>query len=111
MRITVYMENAVNLVPNSEVKVNDVTVGAVRTIEFDGWRAKLTLGVEKGTRLPANVEAKIAQKSLLGAEYIELEVPEGMVAEKEQMASRARSEERTSGLKSLLRTQYAVCCL
>lgn len=74
-RVTVEMENAVNLVPNSEVKVGEVTVGSVRTIEFDRWRAKLTLGIEDDVRLPANAVAKIAQKSLLGAEYLELSPP------------------------------------
>src|SRR3546814_13000871 len=96
MRITVYMENAVNLVPNSEVKVNDVTVGAVRTIEFDGWRAQLTLGVEQGTRLPANVAAKIAQNSQLGAEYLELEVPKCLVAATRKVDTREGVTVRTA---------------
>lgn len=89
LRITIYLENAVNLVPNSEVKVNDVTVGSVRKIEFDGWRAKLTVGIEDGTPVPANVDAKIGQKSLLGAEYLELEVPKGTKPAEEQIAADA----------------------
>jgi len=89
MRITVYLENAVNLVPNSEVKVDDVTVGTVRSIEFDGWRAKLVLGVEAGTPVPANVNAKIGQKSLLGAEYLELDVPDGVTPSEQQIADDA----------------------
>ncbi|CAN5504970.1 hypothetical protein BH11ACT8_BH11ACT8_12840 [soil metagenome] len=76
LRVTVYLENAVNLVPNSEVKVADVTVGTVRTIEFDDWQAKLTLGIEKGTFVPADAIARVGQKSLLGAEYLELAAPD-----------------------------------
>lgn len=76
LRVTVYMRNAVNLVPNSEVKVNDVTVGAVREIEFADWQARLTLSIEEGTFVPADAVARIGQKSLLGAEYLELAAPE-----------------------------------
>lgn len=71
--ITVHLDNATNLVPNSEVKVDDVTVGSVRRIELDQWHAKLTLGLEKGVRLPVATTARIGQKSLLGAEYLQLD--------------------------------------
>lgn len=73
--ITVHMANAVNLVPNSEVKVDDVTVGSVRRIEFDDWHARLTVGLDSDVRLPANAQAAIGQKSLLGAEFLELSAP------------------------------------
>lgn len=75
LSVTVHLANAVNLVPNSEVKVNDVTVGSVRRIEFDDWHARLTVGLEPDVRLPANAQARIGQKSLLGAEYLELAPP------------------------------------
>ena len=75
MTVTVYLANAVNLVPNSEVKVNDVTVGSVRRIEFDDWQARLTVGLEPNVRLPENAQARVGQKSLLGAEYLELAPP------------------------------------
>jgi phospholipid/cholesterol/gamma-HCH transport system substrate-binding protein len=64
-----------NLVPNSEVKVDDVTVGRVSDVALDGWHARLTLELDGGVRLPANASAKIGQKSLLGAEYVELDRP------------------------------------
>jgi len=73
LRVTVILANATNLVANSEVKYNDITVGSVRKIQFDNWHAKLTVGIEKNARVPANVTAKIAQKSLLGAEYLALQ--------------------------------------
>lgn len=76
-RVTVEMKNAVNLVPNSEVKVGDLTVGSVRKIEVKDWHAKLTVGLNKDVRLPANAVARIGQKSLLGAEYLELAPPSG----------------------------------
>lgn len=64
-----------NLVPNSEVKVDDVTVGRVSDVRLDGWHARLTLELDDGVRLPANATAKIGQKSLLGAEFVELDRP------------------------------------
>ncbi len=75
LTVTVHLANAVNLVPNSEVKVNDVTVGSVRRIAFDDWHARLIIGLEPEVRLPANTQARIGQKSLLGAEYLELSPP------------------------------------
>lgn len=67
--------NVANLVPNSEVKVDDVTVGRVSDVRLDGWHARLSLELDVGVRLPANATAKIGQKSLLGAEYVELGQP------------------------------------
>lgn len=73
VRITVELANAANLVPNSEVKYDEVTIGSVRKIELKDWTATLTVGLEKDARVPADVTAKVAQKSLLGAEYLALE--------------------------------------
>jgi len=73
--VTVEFESVSNLVPNSEVKVDEVTVGSVRAVDLDGWHAKLTLGIEDGVKLPSNAVATIAQKSLLGASYVDLKSP------------------------------------
>lgn len=80
LTIKVVMESAASLVPNSEVKVGDVTVGSVRRITFHDWQAVLEVGLDKGTTLPANATATIGQKSLLGAEYLELAAPSGTAA-------------------------------
>jgi phospholipid/cholesterol/gamma-HCH transport system substrate-binding protein len=75
LTITVQLENAANLVPNSEVKYDEVTIGSVRKIELEDWVATLTIGLEEGSHVPADVVASVAQKSLLGAEYLELKDP------------------------------------
>jgi phospholipid/cholesterol/gamma-HCH transport system substrate-binding protein len=75
LHATVYLADAANLVPNAEVKVNDITVGSVRKVTFDHWRAKVSIALEPGTRVPADATASVAQKSLLGAEYLELAAP------------------------------------
>lgn len=79
LRVTVMMRNVTNLVPNSDVRYGEVIVGSVRTIEFDDWNAKLTIGLSADAKIPADVRAKVAQKSLLGAEYLELSSPGGSV--------------------------------
>lgn len=75
-QITVHMADLANLVPNAEVKVDDVTVGTVTGVAFDDWTAELTVSLEQSVTLPANAEARVAQKSLLGAMYLELAPPE-----------------------------------
>lgn len=80
LTVTVLLENATNLVPNSEVKYKEVTVGSVRTIELDGWQPTLTIGLNRDAEVPADVRANVAQKSLLGAQYLELLDPEDVPA-------------------------------
>ncbi|HWC80463.1 MAG TPA: MCE family protein [Pseudonocardiaceae bacterium] len=74
-QITVHLADVGNLVPNAEVKVGDVTVGTITDIGFDNWTAKLTVSLPDSVVLPANAEAWIGQKSLLGAEYLSLGPP------------------------------------
>jgi len=73
--ITVELASAQNLVPDGEVKVDDVTVGNINDILFKDWHAELSVGLNPGTRLPANAIAQVAQKSLLGAKYLQLSPP------------------------------------
>lgn len=74
-RVVVRFANVANLVPRSEVKVDDVTVGAVRSIGLHGWQAQVEIGLDANVVLPANAVATIGQKSLLGAQYVELAAP------------------------------------
>jgi phospholipid/cholesterol/gamma-HCH transport system substrate-binding protein len=69
------MANVGDLVPNNPVRLNDVTVGTIRSIQLDGWHALVTISLNPDVRLPANVTARIGQASLLGAKYIELAQP------------------------------------
>lgn len=74
-QITVHLADAGRLVPNAEVKAGDITVGSITRIDFDRWTAKLTVGLDDSAMLPANAEARLGQKSLLGAEYLEVSPP------------------------------------
>lgn len=73
--VTAEFRTVNDLVPNSAVKYNDVTIGTVRSIRVDGWHAVADLRLKDSVALPANVRAKIGQKSLLGAQFVELADP------------------------------------
>lgn len=73
--VTAEFTDVLDLVPQSAVKVNDVTVGSVGKIELTGWTAKVTLRLPAGTRLPDNATAELRQTSLLGEKYVELAPP------------------------------------
>ncbi|BBX75395.1 virulence factor Mce family protein [Mycobacterium shinjukuense] len=60
---------------NSKVMVADVPVGSIRGIHLKNWIATLTLGIDKGVKLPKNATAKIGQTSLLGSQHVELASP------------------------------------
>jgi phospholipid/cholesterol/gamma-HCH transport system substrate-binding protein len=74
-RVVVEFRDVLDLVPQSAVKVNDVTVGAVEDIWLDGWTARVRLRIEDGVKLPDNAVAELRQTSLLGEKFVSLEAP------------------------------------
>lgn len=75
MKLTMYFADALDLVPQSAVKVNDIPVGKVTAISLSGWRAKVTVEVRNSVRLHSNARAEISQTSLLGEKYVGLSDP------------------------------------
>jgi phospholipid/cholesterol/gamma-HCH transport system substrate-binding protein len=73
--VYVQMPDTLALNTNSRVRVADVFVGTVRTIELKNWVATLTLRLDKNVKLPKNATAKIGQTSLLGSQHVELAAP------------------------------------
>lgn len=73
--VTVEFRDVLDLVPQSSVKVNDVTVGAVEKVELDGWHARVRLRVADSVELPANAIAELRQTSMLGEKYVALSGP------------------------------------
>jgi phospholipid/cholesterol/gamma-HCH transport system substrate-binding protein len=69
--------DVLDLVPQSGVRVADVPVGRVESIELDedDWTAVVTISVNGDTKLPGNAVAAIQQSSLLGEKYVELAPP------------------------------------
>jgi phospholipid/cholesterol/gamma-HCH transport system substrate-binding protein len=76
MTIKVEFADVLDLVPQSTVKVNDVSVGKVTDIDLEGYQALVTLQVRRDVDLPGNAVAELRQTSLLGEKFVELSAPE-----------------------------------
>ncbi|MEU9209217.1 MCE family protein [Streptomyces sp. NPDC048415] len=74
-RVTVEFRDVLDLVPQSAVKVNNVTVGAVEKVQLDGWHARVRLRVADSVKLPGNAIAELRQTSMLGEKYVALSAP------------------------------------
>jgi virulence factor Mce-like protein len=68
--------DVLDLVPQSGVRVDDISVGKVTDVELKGWHAVVTLQINGNTRLPDNATAQIRQTSLLGEKFVSIETPE-----------------------------------
>jgi phospholipid/cholesterol/gamma-HCH transport system substrate-binding protein len=79
--IKAQMPDVAYIEPNSRVRVGDANVGSVTRIERQGWHALVTMRLNGGVSLPANVIAKLGQTSLLGSLHIELAPPTGAAPE------------------------------
>jgi phospholipid/cholesterol/gamma-HCH transport system substrate-binding protein len=112
-RVTAEFTDVLELVPQSLVKVDDVSVGTVRGIELApaGWHAVVTLELPRGVELPANAVARIRSTSLLGEKFVDLaaptaEPPRGRLADGDriplQRTGRAAEVEEVLGALSLL---------
>ncbi|MFA1538259.1 MlaD family protein [Actinomadura monticuli] len=64
-----------SLVAGHSVQVADIRVGSVTGIRLDGYRARVTMSLRK--RVPAGTTATIAKSSLLGENYVRLNLPAG----------------------------------
>ncbi|MGH1563644.1 MCE family protein [Mumia sp. DW29H23] len=73
--VVVEFADVLDLVPQSAVKVNDVSVGRVTAVALDGWQAEVTLTVNRDVELPDNALASIRQTSILGEKFVSLEPP------------------------------------
>ena len=74
-RVLVDFADVLDLVPQSSVKVNDVTVGKVESVSLVGWQARAQVVVNGDVRLPANAYARVRQTSLLGEKFVSLSYP------------------------------------
>ncbi|RJQ69630.1 MCE family protein [Pseudonocardiaceae bacterium YIM PH 21723] len=75
--VKINFADVLDLVPQAGVKVNDVPVGRVQSVQLapDGWTAEVDVVVNGDVRLPANAFARLRQSSLLGEKFVELGDP------------------------------------
>lgn len=74
-RVTVQLEDVLDLVPYSSVKVQDATVGHVVEVRLGEGYAEVVCQLEDGVELPANAVGRVAETSLLGEKYVSLDRP------------------------------------
>ena len=83
MTVKVEFADVLDLVPQSTVKVNDVSVGKVTAIDLQGYQALVTLELRRDVDLPGNAVAELRQTSLLGEKFVQLSAPaEGAIADR-----------------------------
>lgn len=73
--VTIEFQDVLDLVPQSAVKVADVTVGSVTSLDVDGYTARVVVNVNGDVKLPANSTASVRQTSLLGEKFVSLDPP------------------------------------
>lgn len=74
-KVTIEFQDVLDLVPQSAVKVDDVTVGSVESIEVTGYTARVVVRVNPEVALPANSTASLRQTSLLGEKFVSMDAP------------------------------------
>jgi phospholipid/cholesterol/gamma-HCH transport system substrate-binding protein len=75
--VKMVFDNVLDLVPQSECRVNDVPVGMVTKIDLVDWKAVVTCRLRDSVDLPGNAVAAISQTSLLGEKFVALSAPQG----------------------------------
>ncbi|TQK68370.1 MULTISPECIES: MCE family protein [unclassified Nocardioides] len=75
--VEVHFDQIENLVPNSTVQKDNVVIGTVGEIRAEGWEAVVDLHLLDDVVLPADAVFSIGQKTLLGAQYVEVSAPDG----------------------------------
>ncbi len=77
--VTAVFDDVQDLVPMAAVRVDDVAVGDVTSIEYDPSDGKAHVGIRirDSVQLPANAVATLEQTTLLGEKYVAVEQPTG----------------------------------
>lgn len=75
--VRVEFSSVQQLVPKSLVKVNNVAVGMVESIDVDSrnWTATVVCTIRDGVVLPENATASVRRSSLLGESFVSLAQP------------------------------------
>ncbi|MBC6466033.1 MCE family protein [Actinomadura alba] len=77
LTLTATFDDVQNLVTGHSVQLADVKVGTVTGVRLEGHRAKVTMSVKDGVRIPQGTSAEIAVTSLLGENFVRLTLPPG----------------------------------
>src|SRR5918999_4555966 len=61
-----------DLVVGANVQSSDVKIGSIQEIELDEWTARVSMCLDEGEQVPADVEAVVRTTSLLGEKFVDL---------------------------------------
>jgi phospholipid/cholesterol/gamma-HCH transport system substrate-binding protein len=73
--LNVQFNDVQDLVPYSAVKVDDATVGHVKSVSVQGHHALVVVQLKNTVKLPANSTALVSQTSLLGEKFVAIQPP------------------------------------
>jgi virulence factor Mce-like protein len=71
-RITVYFGESIGIYPGSDVRILGVRVGTVDAVQPDGQEVKVTLTVDHGIAVPADVRVAVVAPSVVSDRYVQL---------------------------------------
>jgi phospholipid/cholesterol/gamma-HCH transport system substrate-binding protein len=96
--VTVVFDDVLDLVPQSAVRVDDVSVGDVEKITLDPvtFQAHVRVKIRRSVHLPGNARAGLRQTSLLGEKFVELSPPTDVAPEGELRDGDTISSSRTA---------------
>ena len=77
LTLTATFDDAQGLVAGHSVQMSDITIGTVTKVELVGYKARATLSIEDGIKIPKGTRAEIKVTSLLGENYVDLQLPPG----------------------------------
>ena len=71
-RLTAYFSESIGIYPGSDVRILGVRVGTVNAVQPDGQQVKVTLTVDSGIAVPADVEVAVVAPSVVSDRYVQL---------------------------------------
>jgi phospholipid/cholesterol/gamma-HCH transport system substrate-binding protein len=96
LTLTATFDDAQNLVVGHSVQLSDVKVGSVTGVRLVGYRAKVTMSIKNGVKIPQGTSAEIAVTSLLGENFVRLTLPPGADMTKGPFLANGQEIARTS---------------
>ncbi len=74
-KITAQFVSATSVYPGDDVRVAGVKIGTIEQVESQGTQVAVTLSVDRGVPIPADVKAVIVAQNLVDARYVQLTPP------------------------------------
>jgi phospholipid/cholesterol/gamma-HCH transport system substrate-binding protein len=73
--LVTYLGDATGVFLNSKVKLAGIDVGAVKKIELENGKAKVTLVIDEGVEIPKDSHIEARPQGILGDKYLEVVLP------------------------------------